>query len=304
MNCVTIQINRGESMINTEVKVFLKYLEQERNFSEHTIAAYENDLQDFLIFLQKECLTISIFEYRDARNYLVHMYNRGLKRTTVSRHISSLRSFYKYLYQDSEKVNPFNQLVHPKQEKYLPKFFYEEEMAQLFEAIDTSKPFYTRDKVILELLYATGIRAAELTNLKLTDLDQQMMMLKVRGKGNKERIVPYGAFAQSAIEDYLVLRETRKIDHDYLLINNRNAPLTERGVRYVLDQIVKRASGPNEIHPHKLRHTFATHLLNNGADLRTVQDLLGHVNLSTTGKYTHVTKEHLRKSYLNAHPRA
>lgn len=304
MNCVTIQINRGESMTNTEVKAFLKYLEQERNFSEHTITAYENDLQNFLIFLQKECLTISIFEYRDARNYLVHMYNRGLKRTTVSRHISSLRSFYKYLNQDSEKVNPFNQLVHPKQEKYLPKFFYEEEMAQLFEAIDTSKPLYTRDKVILEILYATGIRAAELTNLKLTDVDQQMMMLKVRGKGNKERIVPYGAFAQSAIEDYLVLRETRKIDHDYLLINNRNAPLTERGVRYVLDQIVKRASGSNEIHPHKLRHTFATHLLNNGADLRTVQDLLGHVNLSTTGKYTHVTKEHLRKSYLNAHPRA
>ncbi|MGK0554301.1 site-specific tyrosine recombinase/integron integrase [Macrococcus capreoli] len=290
--------------MNTEMKAFLKYIAQERNFSEHTITAYEKDLKDFYLFLQKENLTITIFEYRDARNYLVGMYDKGLKRTTVSRHISTLRSFYKFLYQDTDKTNPFHQLVHPKQDKYLPQFFYEEEMSQLFEAVDTSKPLYSRDRLILELLYATGIRASELTHLKLSDIDQSMMMLKVLGKGNKVRIVPYGAFAQSALEDYLEFRASRKIDHDYLLVNYRNAPLSERGVRYVLDQIVNNATISTNIHPHKLRHTFATHLLNNGADLRTVQDLLGHVNLSTTGKYTHVTKAHLRQSYLNAHPRA
>lgn len=290
--------------MNTEIKAFLKYLKMERNFSDHTRIAYEKDLNDFYLFLQKENLTINIFEYRDARNYLVYLYKRGLKRTTVSRHISSLRSFYKFLYQDTDKSNPFNQLVHPKQEKYLPKFFYEEEMVELFDAIDTSKPLGQRDLLILELLYATGIRASELTQLKIDDINQSMMTLKVLGKGNKYRIVPYGTFAQDALEHYLKLRADRNVSHNYLLINYRNAPLTERGVRYVLDQIIKRATLTSDIHPHKLRHTFATHLLNNGADLRTVQDLLGHVNLSTTGKYTHVTNEHLRKSYLNAHPRA
>ncbi|WP_414043330.1 site-specific tyrosine recombinase/integron integrase [Macrococcus animalis] len=290
--------------MTTDVEAFLNYLKYERNFSVHTITAYEKDIHGFSDFLKVEGLTIHTFEYRDARNYLVRLYEKGMKRTTVSRHISSLRSFYKFLYRDTDRVNPFHQLVHPKQEKYLPEFFYEEEMLHLFQAIDTSKTLHTRDRLILELLYATGIRASELTHLKLTDIDRSFMMLKVIGKGNKVRLVPYGAFAETAIEDYLKFRATRRTDHDYLLINNRNAPLTERGVRYVLNQIVMNATGIRNIHPHKLRHTFATHLLNNGADLRTVQDLLGHVNLSTTGKYTHVTKEHLRKSYLNAHPRA
>lgn len=290
--------------MNTEVEAFLKYLNLERNFSEHTITAYEKDIQNFLSFLSAEGLTIDSFEYRDARNYLVRLYEKGLKRTTVSRHISTLRTFYKFITRDTDVMNPFHQLVHPKQSKYLPEFFYEEEMQQLFEAIDTNKKLHTRDRVILEILYATGIRATELTHLKLNDIDRTFMTIKVLGKGNKVRIVPYGAFAEAALVDYLEFRATRNTDHDYLLINNRNAPLTERGVRYVLNQIVMNATGIRDIHPHKLRHTFATHLLNNGADLRTVQDLLGHVNLSTTGKYTHVTKEHLRKSYLNAHPRA
>ncbi|MCE4956756.1 site-specific tyrosine recombinase/integron integrase [Macrococcoides caseolyticum] len=287
-----------------QVQQFLKYLKVDRNCSEHTITAYQKDIENFIQFLQSEGLVFEQFEYRDARNYLVQLYELGLKRTTVSRHISAMRSFYNFLYQDTEHVNPFHQLVHPKQEKYLPQFFYEEEMKQLFDAIDTSKPFYTRDKLILELLYATGIRVAELATLKLEQIDQSLMMIKVRGKGNKTRLVPYGAFAQIALTDYIALRTMRSPKHDYLLINQRNAPLSERGIRYVLNQIVKQSATHMEIHPHKLRHTFATHLLNNGADLRTVQDLLGHENLSTTSRYTHVTKEHLKQSYLNAHPRA
>lgn len=291
-------------MMDAEIKDFLYYLRYERNFSEHTLIAYEKDLKHFNNFLKVEGLTIHTFQYIDARNYLVSLYDKGLKRTTVARHISSLRTFYKFVYRDLEQNNPFNQLVHPKQEKYLPSFFYEEEMKQLFEAIDRNKPMYLRDKVILELLYATGIRASELTQLKLQNIDQSLMTIKILGKGNKERLVPYGAFAETALIAYLEFRKTKQIYHDYLLINYRGEPLTERGVRYILEQIVNNASGIQNIHPHKLRHTFATHLLNHGADLRTVQNLLGHVNLSTTAKYTHVTKEHLRKSYLNAHPRA
>ena len=183
--------------------------------------------------------------------------------------------------------------------------FYEEEMEALFETVakDTKKGL--RDRVILELLYATGIRVSELVNIQLKDIDMSLPGVKVLGKGNKERFVPFGEFCRQSIEQYL--REFKPIQHtkhSFLLVNMNGAPITERGVRYVLNDVVKRTAGVTEIHPHKLRHTFATHLLNQGADLRTVQSLLGHVNLSTTGRYTHVSNQQLRKVYLNAHPRA
>lgn len=162
-----------------------------------------------------------------------------------------------------------------------------------------------RDKVILELLYATGIRVSELVHIKTQDLDMKLPGVKVLGKGNKERFIPFGEFCKQSIERYLKeFKPLKHVDHDYLIVNMQGQPITERGVRYVLNDVVKRTSGVTNIHPHKLRHTFATHLLNQGADLRTVQSLLGHVNLSTTGKYTHVSNQQLRKVYLNAHPRA
>ena len=162
-----------------------------------------------------------------------------------------------------------------------------------------------RDRVILELLYATGIRVSELVNIKIQDLDMQTPGVKVLGKGHKERFVPFGEFCRQSIEVYLQeFKPKLNSNHDFLLVNMNGAPITERGVRYVLNDVVKRTAGVTEIHPHKLRHTFATHMLNQGADLRTVQSLLGHVNLSTTGRYTHVSNEQLKKVYLNAHPRA
>lgn len=290
-----------------EIQVtFLNMLKVERNFSAHTLKSYHDDLVQFNHFLEQELINLRTFEYKDARNYLSYLYSQNLKRTTVSRKISTLRTFYEFwMTQDETIINPFVQLVHPKKENYLPQFFYEEEMEALFETVakDTKKGL--RDRVILELLYATGIRVSELVNIQLKDIDMSLPGVKVLGKGNKERFVPFGEFCRQSIEQYL--REFKPIQHtkhSFLLVNMNGAPITERGVRYVLKDVVKRTAGVTEIHPHKLRHTFATHLLNQGADLRTVQSLLGHVNLSTTGRYTHVSNQQLRKVYLNAHPRA
>ncbi|MFK4054605.1 tyrosine recombinase XerC [Staphylococcus warneri] len=292
--------------MNDIQKAFLYMLKVERNFSDHTLKSYRDDIVQFNDFLYQESLDLNNFEYKDARNYLSFLYSKNLKRTTVSRKISTLRTFYEYwMTQDESVVNPFVQLVHPKKEQYLPQFFYEEEMEALFKTVETDSKKGMRDKVILELLYATGIRVSELVHIKTQDLDMKLPGVKVLGKGNKERFIPFGEFCKQSIERYLKeFKPLKHVDHDYLIVNMQGQPITERGVRYVLNDVVKRTSGVTNIHPHKLRHTFATHLLNQGADLRTVQSLLGHVNLSTTGKYTHVSNQQLRKVYFNAHPRA
>ena len=178
-------------------------------------------------------------------------------------------------------------------------------MEALFQTVSKGNQKDLRDRVILELLYATGIRVSELVSLKVSDVDLEMCWVKVLGKGGKERIVPFGEFCRQSLEVYLEqFKPIQNVQHDYLITNLKGQPITERGVRYVLNDIVKRTAGVTAIHPHKLRHTFATHMLNEGADLRTVQSLLGHVNLSTTGRYTHVTNRQLRNVYLKAHPRA
>lgn len=285
---------------------FLDMLKRERFFSDHTLKAYHDDLVQFNRFLAQEQLALTAFKYLDARNYLQALYDMGLQRTTVSRKISTLRSFYAFwMTQEEGIVNPFVQLVHPKKERYLPTFFYTEEMEALFQTVMHDPHKGLRDRVILELFYATGIRVSELVSLKVEDVDLEMCWIKVLGKGGKERIVPFGEFCRQSIEQYLVeFAPIQNVQHPYLITNLKGQPITERGVRYVLNDIVKRTAGVTSIHPHKLRHTFATHMLNEGADLRTVQSLLGHVNLSTTGRYTHVTNQQLRNVYLKAHPRA
>ena len=287
-------------------KKFLNMLKVERNFSDHTLKAYHDDLAQFNQFLEQELLNLRTFEYKDARNYLSYLYSNNLKRTTVSRKISTLRTFYEFwMTQDTSVNNPFIQLVHPKKEQYLPQFFYEEEMEALFNTVSNDAKKGLRDRVVIELLYATGMRVSELVNIKVMDLDMNLPGVKVLGKGNKERFVPFGEFCRQSIEQYLEkFKPLKSKRHPYLIVNMKGDPITERGVRYLLNDVVERTAGVTEIHPHKLRHTFATHLLNQGADLRTVQSLLGHVNLSTTGKYTHVSNQQLRKVYLSAHPRA
>ena len=287
---------------------FTKYLQVERLYSEKTIDNYLRDLKQFQSFL-KEHLNESLLtvNYRIARIYLSHLYDLDYKRTTMQRKISSLRTFYNFLLQQKQIAeNPFEYLVIQKKEKRLPTFFYEKEMDILFQSIDTSTILGKRNLALLELLYGTGIRVSELVNLRLSDITMDAKFILVHGKGNKDRYVPFNNHVQFALKDYITQARTALIkeDHDIVFVNHLGKPLTDRGVRHILNQIIKKSSLTAEIHPHELRHTFATHLLNNGADMRSVQELLGHVDLSSTQIYAHVTTDSLQKIYRHCHPRA
>lgn len=291
------------------LKSFMTYIQLEKNYSEHTVHHYEKDLEDFFLFLETEGIPdIRDVEYLHARNYVTNLYDETLSRTTISRKISSIRSFFKYGNREfglSEAA--FRSLYHPKKEERLPQFFYEEEMEALFRSVQGEDNLSLRNKALLELLYATGMRVSECVNIRMQDLDRHIQIVKVMGKGRKERYIPYGQFAHEALEHYIEEARPRlmkKQDHQGLFVNSRGELLTDRGIRHILSECMKKASINSTIYPHMIRHTFATHLLNNGADMRTVQELLGHSHLSSTQVYTHVTKEHLRKTYLNAHPRA
>lgn len=288
---------------------FLSYIQLEKNYSSHTVREYESDIVEFFRFLEAEGVTeLEQVEYIHARLYVTKMYENKLSRTTISRKISAIRSFYKFGNREfGFKEDAFRSLYHPKKEERLPHFFYEEEMQELFKAAEGDSLLDIRNRALLELLYATGIRVSELTSLEEVDIDLRLGILRVMGKGRKERYLPFGQFAHDALEHYLEVARPKlmkQTKHQVIFTNMRGEPLTPRGVRFVLNEMVKKASLHTKIYPHMLRHTFATHLLNNGADLRTVQELLGHSQLSSTQVYTHVTKEHLRKTYMNAHPRA
>ncbi len=292
-------------------RLFLQYLQVEKNYSQYTIEYYHGDLLDFRLFMSEQSITeFEQVEYSDVRLFLTKLFNQKLSRKSVARKISSLRSFYKFLLREKlVSKNPFAGVSIPKVDKRLPNFFYEEELAILFQACDISEPIGQRNRAILELLYATGIRVSECCSIHLQDIDMDLSTLLVHGKGRKDRYVPFGSFAAEALERYITegreaIMQQNKQSHDVLFVNFRGGPLTTRGLRTVLNKIVEQSSLNSKIHPHKLRHSFATHLLNNGADMRTVQELLGHENLSSTQIYTHVTKDYLKKTYMEHHPRA
>lgn len=294
------------------VQRFITYLTVERNASNYTLIFYEQDIHTFSEFLQLiDVHSYSEVTYQHVRGFLSNLYKRKLSRKTVSRMLSSLRTFYKFLEREQlVQVNPFVRIPLPKQDKTIPDFFYEEELAQLFQVSDVTTPLGQRDQALLELLYATGIRVSECQSLTTEQIDFNFNMVKVIGKGKKERYIPFGQFAREALQTYinegrnelLVNHQDKEVQAVFL--NARGAPITTRGIRYILEQIIAKTSLTINIHPHKFRHTFATHLLNEGADLRSVQELLGHENLSTTQVYTHVTKDRLRRVYMNNHPRA
>lgn len=288
---------------------FMTYIQLEKNYSEHTVHHYAHDLADFFLFLNTEGVPdIREVEYIHARNYVTKLYDAKLSRTTVSRKISAIRSFFRYGNREfGLNEGAFRSLYHPKKEERLPQFFYEEELAQLFKSVLGEDKLSIRNTALLELLYATGMRVSECVSIRLGDLDQTMQIVKVMGKGRKERYIPYGQFAQDALEHYMEDARPKLMknqSHDYLFVNSRGEAVTDRGIRHILSECMKKASVNSSIYPHMIRHTFATHLINNGADIRTVQELLGHSHLSSTQVYTHVTKEHLRNTYLNSHPRA
>lgn len=288
---------------------FIKYVQLEKNFSIHTVREYEADIKQFLHFLEQEgvyCLTD--VEYLHARLYVTTLYEENMARTSISRKISSIRSFFRYLNREVDLDDaPFRSLYHPKKEERLPSFFYEEELQQLFAASSGEDEKSIRNMAILELLYATGIRVSECISIEVNQIDFAYSILRVMGKGRKERIVPFGQYAHNALKRYMDEVRPKLMknkEHQRLFVNMRGGELTARGVRHILSGMMEDASLHSKIYPHMLRHTFATHLLNNGADLRTVQELLGHAHLASTQVYTHVTKEHLRNTYMNTHPRA
>ncbi|MYL33132.1 tyrosine recombinase XerC [Pontibacillus yanchengensis] len=297
--------------IQKERQAFIEYLQIEKNASSNTIQFYEYDLNAFLEFLNKEGIT-SLFDvdYAVIRIFLTELYDRQLSRRSVSRKLSSLRMFYRFLEREGKiEFNPFLNISLPKMNKPIPEFLYEEELEKLFHVSDLNTSLGKRNQAILELLYATGMRVSECVKLSIENIDFSLGTLLVQGKGRKERYVPFGSFAQEALSDYISNGRNKllaKSNHatQHVFLNAKGTPLTDRGVRKVLDQMVQKAALTIHLHPHKLRHTFATHMLNEGADLRSVQELLGHEHLSSTQIYTHVTKDHLRKIYNNSHPRA
>lgn len=297
--------------LNDWIKDFVEFLQIEKNASSYTIKYYQDDLMIFKSFLFEEAIdNVQDVDFHVVRLFLTRLYDQKLSRRSVSRKISSLRTFFKFLEREGEvSSNPFNQVVLPKQEKNIPGFLYMEELSKLFEANDVDTATGQRDSALLELLYATGIRVSECQKLQLDSIDFTIGTVLVQGKGRKERYIPFGQYAASALERYIYdgrkkLIAKGKVSTKAVFLNARGAPITTRGIRLVLTNIVKRAALTVHVHPHKLRHTFATHMLNEGADLRTVQELLGHDSLSSTQVYTHVTKDRLRHVYMNSHPRA
>lgn len=284
---------------------YLEYLKYQKNYSDETIHSYSIDIEEFLDYINSECINICEVGYDVVKAWLIHLDEKKNKSTTVSRKISSLRGFYKYLI--NNKVidsNPFSLVSLPKKERHLPRFFYYNELEEMFQVSKLNTALGQRDRLLLEMLYATGVRVSELVNIKVSDINGEE--IRVLGKGNKERIVEFGDYAESILELYLNegYKSLNVKKSEYLFLNNRGGKLTTRGVRYILDNIINKTTIDKKISPHMLRHTFATHLLNEGCDLLTVQELLGHESLTATSIYTHITNDRLKEVYFKCHPRA
>lgn len=293
-----------------DLKEFKCYLENARGYSNHTINNYELDITDYLNYCDNYKLNIYNISYFDIKKYLVRLYEKDYKSTSIGRKISSLRTFYSYLYEE-EKVdkNIFKYISVPKKDKRLPKYITNEEVDAIFKVPDITSPLGQRNRLILELLYGGGIRVSELCSIKVNDIDIDNKTIRILGKGGKERIVFYGSTCAEILELYLSDGRNillNKKNNEYLIIGayKKDKPLTTRSVQLILNDIIEKASIKKKITPHVLRHTFATHLLNEGCDILIVKELLGHSSLDTTGIYTHVSNERLRKVYLDSHPRA
>lgn len=303
------------------IEKYLDYIRSQRGYSEHTVRNYRSDLRQFSRFLnKKEGLTKESkefakgpgrIEFHIIREYLGGLYGQ-YKRTTISRKLSTIRSFFYFLERNGlAEGNPAADISTPKQGKYIPAYLPIDEMFKLLDGPDISTPLGLRDLAMLEVMYSCGIRVSELEGLDIGDIDFERRTVRVIGKGNKERILPVGRKALRAVGEYMeaVLPLRRKYRQDNsgdepLFLNNRGGRITARGIGLIVKKYAVKCGLMTDISPHSLRHTFATHLLDGGADLRSVQELLGHVSLSTTQKYTHVSLDRLMKVYDKAHPRS
>ncbi len=298
-------------MTNAQLmQLFKDYIHIEKRYSENTVNSYIDDIYALVHFLDKEEFgDLQTVSPRIARFFVATLHEQYSPKS-IARKISSIRSFYHFLLrEDLMDDHPFLDIELPKIEKKLPRFIYPEEIENVFKTIDTSTVLGTRNYLILEFLYGTGVRVSELTNIKLNDIDYYQNTVLVHGKGSKDRYVPLHDRLLNEISEYVLttrqdLATHAKEGNKYLFLNHRGNQITPRGVRMVINKIISDSGEMLKISPHTLRHTFATHLLNNGADLRSVQELLGHEHLSSTQIYTKVSKEKLKESYMNAHPRA
>lgn len=284
---------------------FLKYLDNEKNYSKLTILNYSKDLKEF--YDLSKCKNLERVTRDDVRNYLKILFLHDNKSSTVSRKISSLKSFYKYMREKGYvKINPVSSIRYPKREKSLPKFVHFNELEDIMD-ISKNGEFGKRNYLIIELMYNTGVRVSELVNIKLDDIDFSNKRIRIMGKGSYERFVFFGDYALRALNEYIdglrcELLKGRK--SEYLILNKDGRNITTRGVFKIIDNIIHETSIKTKVSPHTLRHTFATHLLDNGCDIRSVQDMLGHKSINSTEVYTHVTSERLKDVYFKSHPRS
>ena len=290
---------------------FLGYLDSERDASPQTLRAYAADLAGFVQFLAPDSddFDPAAVTTVHVRHYLAHLRRQGSARATIARKVASLRSLYRYLLREGiVNDNPASNLRLPRREKRLPVFLDEADVVKLLETPDPADLAGRRDRAILEVLYSTGMRIGELAAANLEDLDLLGEVIKAKGKGKKERLVPLGAPALKSLQDYLAVRATfapgRRVSPRALLVNKTGARLSDRGIRRIFHKHARAAGLTAQASPHTLRHSFATHMLDHGADLRAVQELLGHASLASTQIYTHVTTEKLKSVYNQAHPRA
>ena len=296
------------------VQAFLDYLRYEKNYSPHTLKSYGRDLEEFTRYLEPGTagkIALEALDHITIRDFLGHLVGKGNGKRSVARKLASLRSFFRFLHRRGElESNPAQLVATPRQPVRTPRFLTIRQMEELLSLPDLSSDRGQRDRAILEVLYGTGIRVGELVSLNLGSLALEEALLRVRGKGRKERLVPFGRPAAEALREYLPIRNrivraqrsTRLTEA--LFVNLRGGRLSARSVQRMLAGYVQQCSAVTSVHPHLLRHTFATHLLNNGADLRSIQELLGHESLSTTQKYTHLSVDELVRIYRSSHPKA
>jgi integrase/recombinase XerC len=282
------------------IEAFIRYLDLEKGASSHTLRAYRKDLAEFLQSFKGDPDSADVM---DLRGFIAGQIQKGLNKTTVSRRLSSVRSFFRYLYREGHlKKNPAKLVSNPKMPKLLPRFLSVDDVFSLIEKPQGIGFIPARDRAILELLYSSGLRVSELAGINSDDLHLRESLIKIRGKGKKERIVPIGSKAIDAMKSYIIERMLRKSPEKALFLNRTGGRLTDRGVRRIVVKYARAIALHGRIGPHTLRHSFASHLLQGGADLRVIQELLGHASLSTTQKYTHLDIAHLMDVYDKAHP--
>ena len=286
---------------------YLEFLKYQKNYSNYTITSYENDITEFFNYINSEGLNYKNIEYSDIRFYLMYLKEKEDNNSSIDRKLSALRGFYKYLVNEGIVHNNVFSLVNgPKKSKKLPRYFDYNELEEMFLIPDTNTALGQRDLLLLEMLYATGCRVGELVSIKVKDIDFNRRTILIIGKGNKERYLNYGEYCEDILKQYLKdgYLSLNINKSEFLFLNKNGGVLTERGVRFILDKIIKQTGINKNISPHMIRHSFATHLLNEGCDLLTVQKLLGHESIKATQIYTHVTTDRLKEVYYHSFPRA